>query len=88
MVCICNVLFRGLYLTISRPSLAHVDILFDPVHDTHRWAEKKPDQNKEAIAILKKHGAISLAPGAKKNQPADESKDKKVERSLTPKKAD
>ena len=28
------------------------------------WAEKRPKENRAAILVLKKHGAVSVAPGA------------------------
>jgi prolyl 4-hydroxylase len=38
------------------------------------WAERKPEQNKKAIEILKKHGAISLPPRGYDKKPEKEKK--------------
>ena len=35
------------------------------------WAEKKPKANKAAIELLKKHGAVSVAPGFAKRKGGD-----------------
>ena len=38
------------------------------------WAERKPEQNKKVIEILKKYGAISLPPKEYKKKPEKEKK--------------
>lgn len=38
------------------------------------WAERKPEQNKKAIEVLKKYGAVSLAPKVNEKKSAKEKK--------------